>query len=64
MYRLPNKCVPPYCRWRISTNWKTEADGKLLIDALYERYSMRIDKLTFKKRVVRAMRQIVSRGVV
>ncbi len=39
------------------TNWKSQADGKALIDALYERYKIHLDKLTFKKRVARAMRQ-------
>jgi len=38
------------------TTWKVEADGKALIDALYERYQIKIDKLAFKKKVVNAMR--------
>jgi predicted ATPase len=38
------------------TDWKSQADGKLLIHSLYERYNISLDKLSFKTRVVKAMK--------
>lgn len=46
--------------WR--TDWIKKCDGKKLVRDLYKKYEIKIDQLTFKKRVIKRMQTEKSEG--